>query len=445
MKPITERLSMLENDMYTAPKDWMKRIRAEIQHIRQAHAKAMKKNKRISGGLLDLTPAMEKRRTAALMSSLENLSEERQKYADDWITLNIFSESYAPVQYDGHILTAAAIWILDRLTERNISLDKIYQLLPRDDELLDDLFEVDVWDSQYDENFVASVEYVLFYRNQDIAPLESNGGEGYRVITSDLAADGKDHADVPSRQNFEALLALLPQQVKDEAVKHFETCYQVWTDRFFAGIAYWQELYIEKRDALNAVRKEINEVQDKLDKKAKQYLAERKQAKKAKKETIKPANVLLRNPQQPPLPPLSSPGYATSPITALLNGGFDNGLDPEIGVLLSRLRSLDERHDKAAKELDDVVSKRGKFLYMLVHRGYFTRDFVEEYFPEELHEELLTPLPITDPFELCFALIHLVETGSDIPWLYGSCIGMMSEVIDCLPWGLSDYSEMEDP
>ena len=71
-----------------------------------------------------------------------------------------------------------------------------------------------MWDSQYDENFVASIEYVLFYRNQDIAPLESNGGEGYRVITSDLAADGKDHADVPSRQNFEALLSLLPQQVR---------------------------------------------------------------------------------------------------------------------------------------------------------------------------------------------------------------------------------------
>lgn len=445
MKPNTEHLSMLENDMYVAPKDWMKRIRAEIQHIRQAHAKAMKKNKRISGGLLDLTPAMEKHRTSALMSSLENLSEERQKYADDWITLNIFSESYAPVQYDGHILTAAAIWILDRLTEQNIPLDKIYQLLPRDDELLDDLFEVDVWDSQYDENFVASVEYVLFYRNQDIAPLESNGGEGYRVITSDLAADGKDHADVPSRQNFEALLSLLPQQVKDEAVKHFETCYQIWTDRFFAGIAYWQEQYIEKRDALNAIRKEINEVQDKLDKKAKQYIAERKQAKKAKKEAIKPANVLLRNPQQPNLPTLSTPGYATSPITALLNGGFDNGLDPEIGVLLSRLKSLDDRHHQAADELDAVVSKRGKFLYMIVHRGYFTRDFVEEYFPEALHEKLLTPLPITDPFELCFALLYLVETGSDIPWLYGSCIGMMSEVIDCLPWGLSDYSEMEDP
>ena len=77
------------------------------------------------------------------------------------------------------------------------------------------------------------------------------------------------------------------------------------------------------------------------------------------------------------------PGYAASPITAFLNGGFDNGLDPEIGVLLSRLKSLDDRHHKAADELDAVVSKRGKFLYMIVHRGYFTRIFVEEYFPEE--------------------------------------------------------------
>ena len=42
-------------------------------------------------------------------------------------------------------------------------------------------------------------------------------------------------------------------------------------------------------------------------------------------------------------------------------------------------------------------------------------------------------------------VLYSVETGSDIPWLYGSCIAMMSEVVDILPWGLSDYSELEDP
>lgn len=129
--------------MYTEPKEWHKKIRTEIQHLRQAHSKAMKKNNRITSGLLDLEPAMEKRRTAALLSSLEKLNEHDRQLAGDWITLNIFSESYAPVQYDGHILTASSIWILDRLSELNVPLDKIYMLLPTDEELIDDLFEID--------------------------------------------------------------------------------------------------------------------------------------------------------------------------------------------------------------------------------------------------------------------------------------------------------------
>ena len=448
MKLNTERLPIIEDNVYISPKDWSKTIRSEIQHIRQIHAKAIKKNNRISGNLLDLTPAMEKRRTAAVLKSLQGLSEERQKYAKDWISLNILSDSYTSLQYDGHVLTAASIWILDRLTERNTPLDKIYQLLPRDEELLDDLFEFDVWDSQYDENLVESVEYVLFYRNQDIAPLESNGSEGYRVITSDLSAEGKDHADVPSRKNFEALLALLPQKVKDDAVSHFEECYQLWNDRLFTGIAYLHEQYIEKLDELNAIRKEINEVRDKLEKKAEKYIEERKRAKKIRKEITKPANVLLMNPKEipalsPTLGNMSASALTSSPLTSLLNG-YD-GLDPEIEIFFSRLKSLDERHEKAADELEDVIGKRGKFVFMISHSGYFTKEFAEEYFPEELHEKMLAPLPVADPYELCFALLYLVETGSDIPWLYGSCIGMMSEVIDSLPWGLSDYDEAEDP
>lgn len=268
--PLPERLSMIEDFMYTEPKEWHKKIRTEIQHLRQAHSKAMKKNNRITSGLLDLEPAMEKRRTAALLSSLEKLNEHDRQLAGDWITLNIFSESYAPVQYDGHILTASSIWIFDRLSELNVPLDKIYMLLPTDEELIDDLFEIDIWDCQYEEDLIASVEYVLRYRNQDIAPLESNGGDGERILTSNLAAEGKDHAAVPSRQKFESLLALLPQWMKDEAIAHLEACHQAWTERFFTGIGFFKGQYIDKVHNANTIRKEINEIRDKLECKAKQ-------------------------------------------------------------------------------------------------------------------------------------------------------------------------------
>ena len=71
----------------------------------------------MNNGSLDFERAMEKRRTSALITSLDKLSKHQKMHAGDWITFNIFSESYAPLQNEGHILTAASIWILDRLSE----------------------------------------------------------------------------------------------------------------------------------------------------------------------------------------------------------------------------------------------------------------------------------------------------------------------------------------
>lgn len=422
----TERLSIFEDIMYTAPKDWQKRIHAEVQHLRQVHSKAMNKNSRVTIGMLDLTPAMEKRRTAALMSSIEKLPADRQVYANDWITLNIFSESYAPLQFDGHILTAASIWILDKLSEldslheytESPAFSKLYTLLPKDDEL----FNVDIWDCRYDYELIASVEYVLHYRNQDIAPLENNGGDDDRVLTSNLAAEGKDRADVPSRRNFEEMLSLLPQWMKDDAAKQFEDCYKAWCDRFFNGIAYMQAQYTEKRDALNEIRKEINELRDKLDKKATEFIDKRKQTQKKVKNKGSTPNILMIKPS------VSSniPSITSSPLSSVV-GGFpgmagvsdDIGFDAEIRPLLSRLKELDDLHDKAAEALDEVIEKRGKFLYSIVHHGYLSSELVTKLFPEELHTVLMRPIPVKDPYELCFALLHLIENGSDIPWLYG--------------------------
>lgn len=454
-----DRLSMIEEPMIPDPQDWMKTIREEIQHIRQAHAKVMHKNKRITTALLDLDHAMEKRRIKALMNSLNSLDEHRRKFAGDWTTLNIFSESYGHLLYDGHILTAASIWILDKLTELDIPWDKIYPLLPQDEELLDDFYEFDLWDSQYDEDLIASVEYVLHCRNMDIAPLESDGSDGERAITSNLSAEGKDHADVPSRRAFEALLELLPQQMKDDAVKHFEDCLEVWKDRYFAGVEYLRSEYLEKQDAINAVRREINVLRDKVEEKAERLMAERRNKKNAKKAMAKnavnkpPVNALLLNPNQmktefPVLSPVN-PLFSGKTIASALNEndgsfGFSAKSEMEIETYLDRLRELDDLHDEAAKKLDDSVTKRSKFLYFMGHRGYISTPMYQEYFKGNV-PDVVKPLPITDPYEMCFALLYLVETGSDIPWLYGSCIGMMSEVVDSLPWGLYDYDELEDP
>ena len=444
-----DRIPMLENDTVLQPKDWQKRIQEEIHHIKQTHAKSTKKNNRYSSGILDMTTSMEKRRTVALLDSLKSVDVRYQKCADDWITLNLLSRSYASIEYDGHMLKAASIWILDKITEIYLPWKTLYPLLPHDDSLLDDFFDVDLWDCQYDEALIASVEYVLFYRNQDIAPIENIDGEAYRIFTSNLAAEGKDHANVPSRKNFESLIELIPQWKKDEAVKHFKECFEAWTERFFIAFSYIEDQYANCINGLNKVRRENNVLRDKIEKKTEQYAAERKQTQKKQKvsKAKQPTNVLLRNPASgfPKIPISSGAGFKNSedPIEAFLNGTI-GGLESQVRPLFSRMEELDKRHDALAKEYEEIASKRSKIHYFFNNNGYLTQEMAEEYFPEELIDDLVKPLPIDDPYELCFALLYLIETGSDLPWLYGACVGMMSEVIDSLPWGLCEYDESDD-
>ncbi len=434
------KFSASEDVVCSDSKIWMKQIQAEIQHIRHANAIIIKKNSSASSELLDLTPAMEKRRIAALLSSLENLDEQRKQHADAWITLNIFSDSYAPMQCGGHVLTAAAIWILDKLTACNTPLEKIVPLLPEKETLLPEtLLELDFWDSQYDKELIAKVEYVLTCRNQDIAPLENNGIGGVRGITSSLAAERKDIADVPSRKNFETLLSLLPQQVKEEAARRFENCYQVWTNRFFSGIICLQEQYLEKIEELDRIHRETQEIHDKLEEKEKNMTAFMKSSGNLQKKNVTLMHVVQPKEENASLSPL----FHSAVSSFLLNS--KDGLYWETNNLFLRFSELSRQHDKAEKEFQEIMKKREQFMAILTHYGYFTEKFVKENFPEELHESLLKPLPITDPYEMCFALLYLVETGSEIPWLYGSCIGTMAQVTASLPWGLSDYCEQEDP
>ncbi len=431
-------IPLITDDMYISQKDWMKTIRTEIQNNRQANSIAIKNHSRFTSEVLDLTPAIEKRRTAALLESLKNLDEERKKYAEDWITVNIFTENYSLLQSRGHIMTAAAIWMLDKFTELNVGWDKIFPLLPRDEDEAMNLCVFDVLDSRYDERLIASVEYVLTYRNRDIAPLEDDGGEGYRLITSNLAAKGKDHADVPSRQNFDALMALIPQEVKDKAAEQFEACYKAWVDRVFIGSEYLVKQCAIKRDAVNDLRREMNEMSENLTRKANKIFEARSNLKKSKP----PVNVLLKDPSQGIQNILTEDGC--DPVFSFL-GKKNQVSEPDILTLAKRAEEKSEIHDKVTDEYGDVMINRRRYFYYLVTRGYLTAENVGDFFPEELHDAILKPIPVTDPYELCFALLYLLESGSDIPWLYGSCIGMMAEVVDYLPWGLMEYSVIDDP
>ena len=129
-------LSMLE-PMYKG--DLQKDIRAEISRYKELNSRSAVKKFKNKSNIFDLERAMEKRRVQALLNSVNEMPPEYQKYAGDWITLNIVAESYSSLDGEYHIMTAAAIWILDQLYESGASPQDVYQLLPRDGDLLEEL------------------------------------------------------------------------------------------------------------------------------------------------------------------------------------------------------------------------------------------------------------------------------------------------------------------
>ena len=183
---------------------------------------------------------------------------------DDWEFLNITTEGYGKLEEQYHLLFAASIWILDRLTEAKVSFKELYKLLPTDpNEVFDALYLPEIWDSSYEPDFISSVEYVLHFRNADIAPLESDGGDGERVFTSILSAEGKDRADVPGRKRFEQLLSLIPQEMIEGAVNNFTDHYAAWCDRFFNCIKSFGEKNSELFDKLNMLNEQVRESEKK--------------------------------------------------------------------------------------------------------------------------------------------------------------------------------------
>ena len=436
-KMVPFKLCRIEGDRLfsVTPKEWTNTINKVIHDNRNYFSEEMKHNTEAVSKMLDIEPAMKKRRIDAMLASLKKLNEKEQKYAYEWIFLNFQVNNYTILEYEGYILTAAAIWILDRLTEHNVSLDKVFALLPKDEKLIDNILKVDIHDCRYDTDLIASVEYVLHYRNKDIAPMEINYDDKERLITSNLAAKGKDHADVPSRQAFEKLLDLIPQQVKEDAVRRFEECYKVWKKRSFVWIEYLVGKNREKVKALKASGNEIHMAIKEQNKYVEQIYAKEKRLMKKKKisSNKKHENAFLIDPIKI---------NAEEKYSVLANGHEQVNIDSLHCFDMEKINKMAEQYNSMLEEAMSEYDKCLELVPYIIQYGSNLKD-AKELFKDDKLDEVLKPFPVTDPYEMCFALLYLTEQGSDIPWLYGSCQGMMSEVACSLPWGVGNYNEYD--
>ena len=408
---------------------------------------------------VDMSEAMLRRRTQAVVDYTDRIidrykgihgleTEQKEETGSLWIGLNFLpGASYNTVEETSHILFAASIWILDQITSQPDWQRKLVPLLPREPSMLNDLYAPDVWDTAYNYDLILSVMYILYYRNIDIVPIEILDGVTEQVLTTSLIAKGEQRRDVPSRKTYESLISLIPEEAVKQASQRFESLLWDWMDRYFTCIAPLNAASQEAVEKINRLIQDYNTTREELSKALEEVeTAEKKrlQETKQRKLSISPLQV---SPVASIDELLGKPAPFPSPLGASsISNRFAGDDDPKRRALelTTRFSVISDEYEAAIDAYEELEKKKTSFALFSVRQGYIDQKECEKKFGAET-AAAMKPFHISDPYELCFALLWLIESGSDLPWLYGPGCGLMQEVVESLPWGVIEYDEYDDP
>lgn len=334
---------------------------------------------------------------------------------EEWAKVNALTlTTYDILEDQESISLAAAIWVLDRIAEAG-KLTELKRILPKDRiEIIDASVSQypALWDPLYDEELIWMVAYILRNRNRDCSgiPIKKDGQIKINVIMDAYTSVGKQHQDVPSRGLFEGVMALIPDEAKGTAERHFEEKLWEITERFFRARAVTVREQLRNAEKINALHKRVEQHMEEL-------------------MSGKP----LRAPVNTPLPGMGFPPsgtmqrldqYMNDPIQYLeYNAGIEQQLEDE------------------ANEIAQRISK------LLFAVPDMANDDMESY-SELLGVEATAPLKgyhPGDPFEMCFALFSLLDHDSDLPWLYFAGTALLRNACSALPWYDGEFDDFDDP
>lgn len=448
--------------------EWNKETQQMIRRFRKFYRRNDGNGNRIES--YDLTDPFTNRRTEALLNSMQYLYDRYQEqFAElfpkpqdlgrEWIDLQIYPCTYTEVDTECYLLHGAAIWMLDRIMEREDWRERMLPHLPRNEDFLMEVDWPDIWDTQHNVDLIYSLQYVLYSRNVDLGGNEETP-DGNRRLTDTVTAERKQHGDVKSRQDYEAVISLIPKDLIDQAVQHYEEYFWQWNDRFFhcidpmlREINELRHAMDEKETLFEQLQAEQDEISKILDKKLKERRKQQKSLKNGKQGSLvlplsDPAAVLNnRNPSEAfrfPQAPGIQGQFVYKGIPVGNTGSFMD--DPDMVRLKNvedRLMALVDELNKTSDQLGDLRQKKYRFMGEMVRRGRVPKTECREEFGEEV-AEAMTPIAILDPYEACFALLYMIDNDYDLPWLYASGVGIAQEVGESLPWGVIQYDEDED-
>lgn len=455
--PVPAKMPYIEkNGTFQQRCNWMAVAREQSQMAKRALRKTG------SDTRFDLSETMLKRRIRAAADYTDQIiaryrdvpgyeEERKDETGESWLFMNFVpSATYNRIEKHMYLLFAAAIWILDEilLPDDPEKRKELFRILPKDEADIDNLFNFpDFWHACYEDTLIISVMYVLYNRNRDIAPMEMDDEDTERVWMSSLHAKGEQHADVSSRQAFDALMALIPEESIRRAVTYYEELFWLWTDRYFDCLIPLDNAIRTSRDRVNGIADEFNSLRLEI----RDAMAAMTEERNRKNQQVKKPvyNPLLVNPTPLPDNPFDLFLAGKAPVNTGLAGRSFSGAGAEEKIdrvmrMTERLDGLTDAYQAEMEKFEESETRKRIFAIQNQRLGYIQAEECLNEFGKELADRM-KPLRIVKPYEACFALLWLIENDSDLPWLYGCGTGLMSEVAEALPWGVFGYKEWQDP
>ena len=406
------------------PRQRENRVRRIYNNYQRSVAKVKVEKPKMYEGL-DYDQVRMKRRIAATVATLGEVEQRMApicpEFPDtftiekDWTIANaIPAPAYDLEEELATTLLGAAIWMLDQIRD-NQKIREIVPLFPKDPELLSGTGMPQIYDLSHSEEMLMGMLYLLQNRNADCTglPAKQQKKDTSHLIDRhymDLyTAQNKHKQDVPSRQRFEAALACIPQKAKEQAAKAYEDKFWEFIEHYYKCRKIYAEQEAKLIEEMDAFQARANQTVDKLH-----------QAPNHTASGPVPTNVLSLAG--------TAESYATAPAV------------PDYLKLIQIYNQLETEESALNDRMDEVDDKIDE-LYHYV-RGITTR-------PYEQLAELMGPevaniwkdFEVGDPYELCFGFLYLLDSGSDLPWLYFPGVNLMTQIIAALPWPRNDCKD----
>lgn len=372
------------------------------EYLRWAHRRVSWSAQTREG--FDLDPLRLERRTTAAVQLYEDFRKilretapELECRADEvWLKLCLGAiVGMDGIDFGCNILLGAAIWILDCLAKSG-RFEEACKLFPKEEITFDDLPCPEVHDLRHEDRAILSVLWILMHRNDDCAGLSINGTYALaRTMMDDYTAQKRQHQDVPSRKRFMKLLDLLPQEEIEKATKSYEKQFGDVMERMLHS-------YCIHYDARNRLESDLRTVNSSA-------LTMLREAYDAGQEARHQLSIMLENQS---LPEITPPDHYSHKLRSCAIFGQGNMLEDKILSIDGKLNELTGRVC-----VFHTISEADK------HKA-FTPTVCQVW----------EDFQIASPYALCFAVLYLIEQGSDLPWIYGINSNLMGFIGNALPW-----------